>query len=140
MSIVAAVYNHVKFSIKRKETFKDMVVLLDVDIVKFHRNFDIGWLSLGECLRVLLQTYEPLMVMLSLEKTGDPTTTSLFQQLTSYRYLALHGRRVRSDKSSQQTISVSRYRCLLRHNQEFGKLLCMQSLLPPLIDMKSYYL
>ena len=90
VSIVAAVYNHVKFSIKRKETFKDMVVLLDVDIVKFHRNFDIGWLSLGECLRVLLRNYEPLMVMLSLEAdSGDPTATGLFQQLTSYRYLAL---------------------------------------------------
>ena len=89
VTIVAAVYNHVELSSKHKETFKGMAVLLDVDL-KFQRHFDIQWLRLGECLRVLLRNYEPVMVMLFLEAdSGDPTATSLFQQLTSYQYLAL---------------------------------------------------
>ena len=86
--IISAVYNYVQYS--KLDQFVDIAAILDCDTVKFKRLYDIRWLSMGESILAIMRNYEALMVLLSQDAgAGDPVAIGLFQQLSSYKYLAL---------------------------------------------------
>lgn len=86
--IISGVYNYVQYS--KLEQFNNISRILEQNVVKFKRLYEIRWLSLGESLTALIRNYEPLMVLLSQDADkGDPVAIGLNQQLSGFKYLAL---------------------------------------------------
>ena len=55
---------------------QEMADMPEVGIVRFHRVFEIRWLSLGNIVAALIRNYQPLMAVLEeCAVTGDPTAS-----------------------------------------------------------------
>lgn len=86
--IISSVYNYVQYS--KLDKFLDIASILESDVVKFKKLFEIRWLRMGESIVAIIRNYEPLMVLLSQDAAADdPVAIGLYQQLRSYKYLAL---------------------------------------------------
>lgn len=87
---VAGVYNLVNTQPTILQRFKDMSDILELDVVKFKKIYDIRWLSFGESVTAIIRNYEVLMPLLEeLAAEGNPTAIGLHKQLTSYLFVAL---------------------------------------------------
>ena len=87
---VAGVYNLVQNQPTVLQRFKDISDILELDVVKFKRIYDIRWLSLGESVTAIIRNYEILMPLLEeLAAEENPTAIGLHRQLTSYLFVAL---------------------------------------------------
>ncbi|KAJ8022515.1 hypothetical protein HOLleu_37426 [Holothuria leucospilota] len=88
--IMSSVYGHVQRWPKALQKFKDIAAILEQDVCRFQRLFDIRWLSFGDALCALIKNYEPLMIVLDDDAAeGDPTAIGLLQQLSTYKFVAL---------------------------------------------------
>ena len=64
--------------------------ILELDVVKFKKIYDIRWLSFGESVTAIIRNYKVLMPLLEeLATEGHPTAIGLHKQLTSYLFVAL---------------------------------------------------
>ncbi|XP_071793337.1 zinc finger protein 862-like [Asterias amurensis] len=87
---IAAIYNFIQLSPKKLQMFKDIASLMDISTLTFKRLYEIRWLSMGQCVKSIIRNYAPLIVLASQEADdGDPVASGLYQQLTSYKCLAL---------------------------------------------------
>lgn len=88
--IITGVYNYINHSPKKHQEFKEIAALLETDIVKFKKMFEVRWLSMGESVVAVIKNFEPLTVFLGHEaNTGEPLAVGLLHQLTSFLYLSL---------------------------------------------------
>ncbi|XP_074662800.1 zinc finger protein 862-like [Tubulanus polymorphus] len=88
--MVSTIYTFVQLASTRLQRFKEIAELLETDVLKFKKLYEIRWLSLGRCLVTIIRNYEPLVVFLSQEAAdGDPVAQGLYEQLTSYKYCGL---------------------------------------------------
>lgn len=88
--ILTGVYNYINHSPKKHQEFKEIAALLETDIVKFKKMFEVRWLSMGESVVAVIKNFEPLTVFLGHEaNTGEPLAVGLLHQLTSFLYLSL---------------------------------------------------
>ena len=64
--------------------------ILELDVVKFKKIYDIRWLSFGESVTDIIRIYEVLMQLLEeLATEGNQTAIGLHKQLTSYLFVAV---------------------------------------------------
>ena len=88
--ILSTVYHFVQSSPNRLTSFRDIAAILNEDMVKFKKLYEIRWLSMGNAVLAVVKNYRTLMVLLSQEaQNGDPVAIGLEQQLSSFKYLAL---------------------------------------------------
>ena len=67
-----------------------MTRVLELNVVKFKKLYEIRWLSFGESVTAVIRNYEVLMPVLEeLAAEGNPTAIGLHRQLSSYLFVAL---------------------------------------------------
>lgn len=87
---VGGVYNLIHNKPTILQRFEDMARVLELNVVKFKKLYEIRWLSLGESVTAVIRNYEVLMPVLEeLAAEGNPTAIGLHRQLSSYLFVAL---------------------------------------------------
>ncbi|XP_072014214.1 zinc finger protein 862-like [Amphiura filiformis] len=88
--IVSAIYNFVQINPNRLTRLKELASVLELDVVKFKRHYDIRWLSLQESVSAIITNYRSLMTLLDQENAQEePVAVGLYKQLKSYNFVAL---------------------------------------------------